>query len=169
MANGTVTGYSRAQVGLHWAVAALILFQYFAGEWMEEAHDVTHSGQALSGSEALLSNLHIIAGVLVLLFALARLVLRLTRGAPQLPEAEHPALRLAAHATHFLIYALIVLIPLSGLAAHYLGVGPAAEAHEIMFNVLVVIVGIHVAGALYQHFILKTDVLRRMVRPQRAA
>ena len=169
MAANKVAGYSRLQIVLHWAVVLLIIFQYFAHEGMEHSHSALSRGQTPNASDLLWANIHVIAGVTVLLFALARLWLRFTRGAPSLPEEESPLLKLAAHATHFLIYAAIIMIPMSGLASWYLGIGPAGEVHEILFNVLLALIAVHIAGALYQHFVLKTDVVRRMMRPESAS
>ncbi|MBO6716820.1 MAG: cytochrome b/b6 domain-containing protein [Rhizobiaceae bacterium] len=168
MANRNVAGYSGLQIALHWAVVLLIVFQFLAHEGMEHANDAFQRGQAPGETDLLMANTHVVAGLLVLLLALARLWLRFTRGVPALPENEHPLLRFAAQTTHFLIYAAIIVMPLSGLAAWYFGIGQAGDVHETVFKLLLALIALHVAGALYQHFMLKTDVLRRMIRPVRA-
>jgi cytochrome b561 len=37
------------------------------------------------------------------------------------------------------------------------------EAHEVLSNVLIALVVVHVAAALYHHFVLRDGVLRRML------
>jgi cytochrome b561 len=169
VASRQVEGYSRLQIGLHWAVVLLILFQFVAHEGMETAYHAAHRGETASALDSIMANLHVAAGLMVLAFALARLWLRFARGVPGLPESEHPILKFAAHATHWLIYALIVLMPVSGIAAWFFGIDQAGSAHGLMFNLLLVLIAVHVAGALYQHFVLRSDVLRRMMRSVRAA
>jgi cytochrome b561 len=76
---------------------------------------------------------------------------------------EHPALRLLARITHLVIYALIFILPLSGAAAWFLQVPGAGLVHVVGKNVLLYVVLLHIAGALVQHFVLKSDVLRQML------
>jgi cytochrome b561 len=45
-----------------------------------------------------------------------------------------------------------------------LGVDEANELHELAKLPVILLVTLHVAAALYHHFILKTDVLLRMFR-----
>ena len=156
----SVTAYSRSQIALHWAVALLILFQYVANDGIKPVWRAIEQGLPVEPSSAAFA--HVAAGVLVLVLALARLGLRFKRGVPPLP-AEEPALqRLAAHATHLGLYVLMVLIPISGMVAFFGAVHDAADAHEAMTSILLALIALHVLGALYHHFILKTDVLRRM-------
>ena len=44
-------------------------------------------------------------------------------------------------------------------------VRPAAEAHEIMKALLMLLVGLHIAGALYHQFVLRNNLIGRMKRP----
>jgi hypothetical protein len=38
--------------------------------------------------------------------------------------------------------------------------------HELLQNVLLVMIALHIAGALFQHFVLRSQVLMRMFRPE---
>jgi cytochrome b561 len=40
---------------------------------------------------------------------------------------------------------------------------PLVEMHETLAFTLILLVGVHVAAALYHHFVLRDSVLRRMV------
>ena len=122
---------------------------------------------AATESEALLADLHVAFGIAVFVLALLRVALRVTRGAPPPPEAEHPALRTVARATHLALYAIILAMPVTGGLAWFAGMDTMAELHGAGKVAVFVLVILHVAGALYHHFVLKTDVLRRMLRGPR--
>jgi len=158
--------FSRTQIILHWTVVALIAFQFLAHDGMEHLWRASQRGGTVSASDTNLAYLHIFCGCLVLMLVLWRLVLRLTRGAPVAPEAEPVALRVVAALSHFALYALIIVLPVSGLAAWFFGVAPAAGVHLIAKTVLLPLIFLHAAGALAHHFIWKTDVLKRMLVPQ---
>ena len=155
-------GYSRAQIALHWIVAALIVPQFVLHDGIAEAWDKLEDGIA-AGFDPLVAG-HVVGGIAILALVIWRLSLRARRGAPPPPEAEHPALKLVAKATHGGLYLLLVLMPVSGLAAWFGGVEAAAEAHETMKVALLALVLLHVAGALYQQFVLKTNLMERMKR-----
>ncbi|MFZ1774321.1 MAG: cytochrome b/b6 domain-containing protein [Rhizobiaceae bacterium] len=155
-------GYSTAQKALHWVVALIIVQQVVLHENMLAAWEAyTKNGDA-AGLSSLSVQAHVWGGLAVLGFALWRVWLRRTHGAPAVPANEPPLLKLAAHATHVLLYALMIFVPISGAAAYFGGVALASTAHVVMKNVLIPLVLLHVAGALYHHFWLKSDVLKRM-------
>ncbi len=56
-------------------------------------------------------------------------------------------------------------MPLTGALAWYFRLERIGELHEIGKPVIIVVVAVHAAGALWQHFVVKTDVLRRMLKP----
>lgn len=156
-------GYSRAQILLHWAVAALIVPQFLLSEGISHAFDTFLERGEVAFSPLVAA--HVIGGALIGLLVLWRLSLRLTHGAPPPPEAEHPALKLVAKAVHGLLYLLLVLLPVSGSVAWFGGVEAAGEAHEVMKAALMALVALHVIGALYHQFVLKTNLLARMKTP----
>lgn len=158
-----VSTYSRTQVWLHWIIAALVLVQFVYPDGMNHAWRAFRRGQDLAAGNMPFAYMHIALGVAVLVLAIVRLGLRLTRGVPPLPEDEHPALRWLAKITHFLIYLLLFIVPISGMVAWFGGIVPAGEAHGLLQNVLMYLVLLHAAGALVQHFVFKTDTLRRML------
>lgn len=152
--------YSRTQILLHWAVFALITVQFLAHDGMEDAwRAYVRSGSAEAGSGAWL---HIIAGILVLAFALWRIAIRLTRGAPRPPEG-HPLMTKAAAAAHWALYGLMLLVPLSGMAGWFLGARAAAEAHEVLKTLLLIVIVLHVGAALVHQFLLRDNLIARMV------
>lgn len=156
-------GFSAGQIRLHWIVAILIAVQYLLHEAMSEAWDVVEDGGSAAFDPLVAS--HVFGGILVLLLVIWRLAIRARRGAPAAPESEPAILKLAAAATHFTLYALMILMPVSGMAAWFGRLELAAEAHEAMRIVLLALIALHVGGALYHQFVLRTDVLTRMRRP----
>ena len=81
------TGYSAAQITLHWIIAVLIIVQVVLHEGMEAAYRAAQGGAAATESELFLSDLHVACGIAVFLLALLRVALRIRRGAPP-PAAE---------------------------------------------------------------------------------
>ena len=159
-------GYSSLQIGLHWTVVALIIFQFLAHDGIEHAFDSFIDGAPADSGDVTFAWFHVAAGLTIFLAALARLYLRFTRGAPPLPASEPAPLRFVAHGTHFLLYALIIGMPISGSVAWFLGVEEAGDAHGAASTLLLIVATLHVAGALFQHFIMRSDVLARMLAPK---
>ncbi len=155
-------GYSTSQIALHWLVAVLILFQLIFGEDMGGAWDAFEEGR--TPDMTLWVWAHIAAGAAVLVFALWRLTLRFSRGAPEAPP--EPALMMAAaHWGHWALYGVMLLAPSTGILAWYGGVATAAELHELFRPIIIVLVAGHVLAALYHQFIRKDGLLLRMKRP----
>lgn len=99
--------YTRVAIGLHWAIAVFIIFNlsigYFMGSWPMPI-------------QQLAKMLHFSAGLTVLALTLARVVWRLLNAPPAYPAGMKPWERHTAHFAHFLLYAAMVLMPLSGWA-----------------------------------------------------
>ena len=158
-------GYSRAQIALHWSIAVLVAVQVIAHEAMEQAYAARQRGQA--APDLPLADAHVACGVLVFALTVARLHLRVVRGAPPPPKSERPALRLAAIVTHMLLYAIILAMPITGALAWFWNALSAALVHSAAMPLVAVLILVHTVAALYHRFVLKTDVLRRMLRAAR--
>jgi cytochrome b561 len=89
---------------LHWTMALLILAMLFIGVAMVSSLSDYHRLVAI----------HRPLGILLLVLVAVRLVNRLLSPPPPLPPAVPPLLRLAALASHWLLYALMVALPLVG-------------------------------------------------------
>lgn len=158
----TLKGYSAAQIAVHWLVAALILFQLIFAEDIGRAWRVVRNGG--SSEIGAMVWAHILAGIAVLVFASWRLRLRATRGAPEAPVASR-FMMTAAKWGHRALYALLLLAPLSGLAAWYGGIATAGDLHEVLKPILILLIAGHVLAVLYHQFIRKDGLLLRMKRP----
>jgi cytochrome b561 len=170
--------YSPAQKWLHWLMAAIIvLIMVPAGLTM------TRLGEGPTTNT--LYEIHKSFGVVVFSLAVIRAAFRLTRGAPPI-EPNVPAWqRFAAHTSHYAMYLLIFLIPITGWVATSACCAPVnlfwtlpvtlpvpggedfAKAvfrlHYGFVYTLLGIVAIHVAGALQHHFIRRDRTLVRML------
>jgi cytochrome b561 len=167
--------YDRLTRWLHWAAAALV-----AAAWaLMEAEDLFPKG---SEGRRLLASLHFDAGIGVLALLVLRLPWRLLH--PVATIDMQAWLRQLGDAAKALLYLLMLLAPLSGLAAllarpdgaAILGYvlpepspllsalrRPLKEVHEVLANALVVLAAVHAAAALWHHFVLRDATLRRMI------
>jgi len=158
-------GYSSTQIALHWVIALLIALQFLFNEPMVEAFDSALEGELQPFSWLVWG--HIAGGMLILGLAIWRVILRRSRGAPPPPEGEGTLLGRAASLGHWALYALILVLPVGGLIAWFGGVELAGDAHGLLSNVLLFVVAVHVAAALWHQFWLKDHLLRRMMRAER--
>jgi cytochrome b561 len=169
--------YSRTAIALHWAIAALILANLPIGFFNEAI-------ETASGASPMW--LHKSIGLTVLALSIARVAWRLTHRPPPLPETVVGWRVGASRAVHRAFYALILLVPLTGWLRTSAGTYPltwfelvdipkfdiargslearlAASAHEVLAWAMLALVLLHVAAALHHHFLLRDEVLRRML------
>jgi cytochrome b561 len=159
----TSAGYSRLQIIIHWTVAALVLFQLFISEGMEEAWDARMDGEI--GGNPLP---HIIVGSAILILAIVRVFVRMRHGAPAHPKDQPAIFGTLANIVHGLIYAMIFAMPIAGMLAWFGGFESAAQAHAGPLKLLLwILVAAHVLAALGQQFVLRSGVLMRMLKPER--
>lgn len=164
MPTAAPASYSPLQILLHWLIAVLVLFQIVFGEEMEYMARSHRRGIAPEGEDALLGNAHIWVGFAILALVALRLLLRLIRGAPAYPAGQPALAELAMKAAHALFYVLLIAAPVTGIVAWYI-FPEAGDIHGFMKPAFIVLIAIHVAAALWHHFVLKDDVLKRMTRP----
>jgi cytochrome b561 len=157
-------GYRASQIQLHWTVFALVVFQFLTGDNMTDLFRATHEGPA-TPTNPIWTAVHIVVGLAILMLMIARLALRQRYGAPPPPASETAALRWLASAVHIGLYADLIGAAVVGLLAYFLFPQLAGLHHLMTRPVLLVLVGLHVLGALYQFFVLRSDVVRRMLWP----
>jgi len=153
------TGYSRTQIVLHWLVFALIAQQYVFRESISAAWQRFTEGAEMVFDPLVLA--HVAGGGLVLLFTLWRLALRARRGSPPAIESSKSQ-AILAKITHVGLYALMILMPISGSVAWFGGVEAAAFGHNVMKVILLALIAIHIVGALYHQIVLRDATLERM-------
>ena len=99
--------FSPLQRLLHWLMAVCILAMLFIGVGMVS----TVTPKFLP-----LVSIHKSLGIAILVLALIRLGVRLLYGAPPLPVDLPEPMKLAAHLSHYALYALMIGMPLIGWA-----------------------------------------------------
>ena len=168
--------YDTVTIWLHWLTAGLVITL-----WLE-AQIIDFFGHA---AEAYMRSLHITLGVTFALVVMFRVLWRLTAG--RRPKvAENDPLERIAHATHYILYILAGGVVILGLLTVWmrgdsiwnLFVVPAYDPsnirslgrwmrgwHGTAANALLILAGLHAAAALFHHYLLRDDVLRRMLPP----
>lgn len=107
---------------LHWLMALMIISMLFIGIGM-----VT----SVSERHAWLLAIHKPLGIAILVLAVVRLIVRLRNPPPPLP-VDLPAIqKFAAYASHYLLYALMLTIPLVGWAMLSAGGYPVMLSHSL--------------------------------------
>jgi cytochrome b561 len=169
--------YSQRRIALHWSVALLIFATFPLGLYM---HDL-----ALTPTKLRLFSYHKWLGVTILLLSLIRIWIRATDRAPVAPPAGPHWQQLAANAAHALLYALILVIPISGwlmssaqgFQTVWFGVVPIPDivpknkdlasllklVHKDLNFFMLGVVVVHVLGALQHQFVMRDGVLSRMI------
>ena len=172
--------YDRISIGLHWATALLVFVNFALAvtwDWFAKP------------AEQLMEQTHMSLGVLLTAALVARLVWRWLPG-HAVSSLEAGWMRLAAQATHYLLYTLLVAEAVLGFAFRWGAGRPMAffgtglppligeiakplrrdlrEIHEWIGWTIVILALIHAAAALYHHYVLKDRVLVRML-PRRVA
>lgn len=167
-----VTRYHPLLVALHWLVALLIIGNLAAGKLLLD-------GLADGDPQKLeVLRLHMLGGLVILALLLGRLV---TRFATAKPGAAHDSkpLNWLAGLSHVGLYLAALAMAVTGLGtAQLAGLFPLLEGqpvtlpedwsdiaphagHELFANVLLVLIAVHFAGALY-HMVRRDGVARRM-------
>ncbi|HEY0661270.1 MAG TPA: cytochrome b [Lysobacter sp.] len=161
---------------LHWTMAVLILAMLFIGVGMVATVSETHQW---------LLAIHKPLGIAILVLAIARLVVRLRNPPPPLPEGLPRLQRIAAYLSHWLLYALMIAMPLIGWAMLSAGGYPVMlgenlrlpailpesalifawlrTAHGSLAYLLFFTFLGHMGAALYHALIRRDGVLRSMI------
>lgn len=169
--------YDRVSIALHWAIGLGILFlastelirhEFAKGHFIREG----------------LKPIHMPLGTILFVLILARLAWRIF--AAKVP-ADHStgANAIAARAIHLALYGMMVATPLLGLV-YVFGSGKAVdfgmfqialplkdllggiakaarEGHEVLGISILVLAGLHAVAALGHHYLLRDDVMKRML------
>jgi cytochrome b561 len=123
---------------------------------------------------------HMMGGSAIVILMIIRLFVRVRTARPAPASARHPALDRLAWASHRLLYVLVFAQAASGalMALHFdlpeivfaghgtlpadFWVYPVRAAHYAVSRLLMALIALHVAGALYHTFVLRDGLLRRI-------
>jgi cytochrome b561 len=155
--------YSWTQIGLHWLVAALVLAQYATSGAIVRTHQMRPLGQQANPTDLFLHTVHNRVGLLIVVAMALRLAVRLWRGAPApLTDPDGWTARLARTA-HWAFYAILIAQGITGAIATYFW-WPISAVHVFLFKILLGLLGVHIAAALWHGFVRRDDTLMRMFR-----
>lgn len=180
--------YGAVARALHWATAALILPALALGWWAER---LPYGTSAELAWKAQVFSVHKTLGVAALAVGVLRILWALGQVRPAPVSGKVPEVWLAG-LVHGLLYAALVLVPLTGWVHHAATEGfapilwrfgqglplvPKSEsvaavagvAHWVFGNLLIAALALHIAGAL-KHVVLDRDgTLARMLRGRAVA
>jgi len=166
--------FTPLQRTLHWFMALCILSMLFIGVGM---------ASTVAPEYLTLVAIHKPLGIAILVLALLRLVVRLRSGAPPLPLDLPEPIKLAAHLSHYALYALMIAMPLLGWAMLSAGAYPVVvwglrlppiaphsdslhtalwNAHFYLAFVFFALILMHIAAALFHALVRRDGVFEAM-------
>jgi len=177
MIKNTETEYGSVAKFFHWLMFLLIAALLTAGFIM--------TGMENSPDKFRIYGLHKSIGAIVLVLALLRLGWRMRNAVPMLPQWMRRSEQFLAHASHAMLYALIIVMPLSGWMMSSAGgfpvsvfglftlpdlvapdkvlAGTLRDLHGLLAYIIIGLVTLHALAALLHHFYYKDNILRRML------
>jgi len=173
---GTELHYNRVARVLHWTVGGLIIVNLILGILHDPLGPVFPA-----------MPIHKSIGLLVLALSLFRLFWRVSHPAPPLPDHMSKIEAIAAHGLHWIFYALMIILPMTGWIFSSAGKYPltffglfdvpkfdvakgsalaegAHNAHVVLGYIWVALLVGHVGAALRHQFVLKDGIMGRMWR-----
>lgn len=173
----TLQAYGSVAKGFHWIVALGVIGLLGMGLYMTRLDPSPAMFQIYA--------LHKSIGITILALAVLRVLWRFSNPHPQSLPNHLPWEKALSRVIHFLLYVSLFVMPLSGwimssakgFSVSVFGwftlpdfvkpndalAGLAADIHEIAAYTLIVMVGLHFAGALKHHVIDRDSTLRRML------
>src|SRR6478736_9146629 len=178
MIRNTRTGWGSVSRWFHWVLAAAIIGMMGLGWWMNHV--------PARPDRFLYRSIHADIGYVVLVLMIARLVWRIRNPTPAQPADSRPWQKIAAGISHAALYLATIVVVMLGWAhsgAHtpdyssFFGwfqvpqfTAPDREAartyedrHILVAYVLLALIAIHVAAAIWHHYIRRNRVVARMV------
>lgn len=164
--------YSTRTAILHWLIFLLFIVALYLGHQLDELPD--------NNDKLALFPAHFLIGDLILLLTLLRIYFRKRDGEPAAANAN-PLLNKVAALTQVLMNLGAIAVAVSGgITALSSGVIEAVKAgnpamipdfhkvaakefHELFIGIFLALVVLHVAAALYHQFIVKDQLLRRIM------
>lgn len=173
----TTIRYGSFSIGIHWLMLLLFIAVYASIElrsFYPKGSDIREG----------LKTWHFMLGMLVFVLVWLRLAARLSSPAPGIKPEPANWQQLSAKLMHWALYALMIVMPLSGwllLSATgkpipFFGLELPAligeskglasqikEIHEFVGTAGYYLIGLHAAAALYHHYIMRDNTLTRML------
>ena len=173
---GDVSRYTRTAIALHWLLALAILGQILFGWYLDEIPRGTPE-------RSWYVNLHKSTGLTLGLLIIFRFTWRWFHQPPPLPASMAAWERIAAETSHRLLYACMLIMPLTGyVASNFSEYGVRyfnaillppwglddpgiysflKGAHVVTSYIFVALIGVHVISAL-RHVVLRDGIFQRI-------
>ncbi|MFZ2523840.1 MAG: cytochrome b/b6 domain-containing protein [Candidatus Ferrigenium altingense] len=166
--------YSKRMVIIHWLTLLLLIVAWYLGDALIDAR--IEKNATLIGYFA-----HALMGGAILLLTILRMTFRGVDGTP--PPVGNSVMDIVARGVHHGLYVLLILLSITGfmtlltstvgmalvtnaailLPAEYTGPSVIPHTvHEILVTVMMVVVLVHILGAIKHQFITKDGLMKRM-------
>ena len=183
--------YSPVARAFHWMVAALVLITAPIGFIMVDREDHKFADSVSEAEKAAFTatteqmfSTHKLIGMVIFGLMIARLAYRLMHGAPRSEPTLEAWQKGLSHAVHWSLYLLLLAVPIGGYIgiAMYpaldifgmkfpnLGLAANEKLAETIFTIhgwgatlVLALVGLHLAGALFHLFVKGDGVIGRML------
>lgn len=148
--------YPPLQMAIHWLVVFLVTTQWYTSDAIPRTRSPFFPP---SDTQLFMAAVHTYSGIAIGLMVLTRIYLRWKRPMPalQLP----PWQKIATAIVHWGLYLGLIGQAATGVIAFYFWTG-AARLHVALWYVTLVLVGIHLAAALY-HIVRRDGAIWRMI------
>lgn len=165
--------YGRVAASIHWVTALAVFGLLGSGLYMEDLDD--------PAAKIAILRVHAGMGITVLALTVLRILWwAVADRRPAMPDGMPRLQAVAAHAVHGLLYLVLIVMGTSGIAmiilsdagAILVGAAPGPlpdfrdvlprAPHGLGANLLMVLVGLHVAAAIYHQFVLRDGLIARM-------
>ncbi len=177
MTNGSNARYSNVAIIFHWLIAIAVIVNWRLAENFEHASAMPDKLYWI--------NLHKSLGIAILVLSVLRLLWRLGHKPPPAPAGSAKWEKSLAKIVHVLFYVLLIGLPIGGwLATSFAGypitmwglfdwplfpvaenkeaAESIAETHGTLGKAMLILILLHIAGALKHSFIDKVPSLSRM-------
>ena len=177
------TRYAPVSIILHWGMLLLITAVYsciLLREYYPKGSDLREG----------LKSWHFMLGLSVLLLVIIRIIARLLSTKPPIKPEPPVWQMLLAQTVHFTLYAFMLAMPIAGwlilsaadksipffglelpalVAPDNVLSSQVKELHETIGTIGYFLIGLHALAALFHHYVVKDNTLRRMLLGKRSA
>mgnify|MGYP003639573289 CR=1 FL=1 len=168
---------------LHWLVFVIFSALLYVGEEMSE---LDKTGTLFGMGKYQVYDYHKTFGFILLFIVFVRISWKFMNVSPQTSPATQLE-KMGAHAVHYLLYAVMLIMPISGYVMSMAGghgiklfgnpewlapnilplnkelAGIAHDVHEYTVYAIYVLLAVHILAAFYHHFCKKDNVLKAML------
>ncbi len=163
MSSPSPSTYSVVQKFAHWMIVILCVAEFPTASAIRRTHHVNPFGIKPESVDLFLHKVHAWSGWAILLLAIVLLLLRIVRGAPELPPGMTRLQRRLARFGHVALYGTILILVVTGTVAAYFSARYFSPLHVTFTYIGIGLVLVHAAAALWHQFVRRDNLLVRML------